>query len=138
MNLGVCKLYLLGGIIEGTLEEKDVSLKIEPITKDVKTDDSGEVKGQEETGIKATLKFSVPYTKENITLLGLSGMDMNLTKNTELIIEPINNLVIITMYKACLKITQSLDFSGKKYGIIDIIAIALNDSLDRKINIVIN
>lgn len=123
---GPCLIEFNGMNLGNTLKEKDSSLKIEPITKEIKTIESDEIKKIIETGSKVVFKCSFIYSEEIKNIFDLTKLILE----GELVVKTEDNLLILTFPLAAIKIKLNTTFKVGGYSILELEASAL-----KKINI---
>lgn len=125
--LGPCNITLGSSSIQKTLEESEVTLSFEPITKDIKTDDSEELKKVLQTGEKVTFKCSIAYTKESASLFNLTGRNLALTFESPLKINSIDGNVTVELFNASIKLKTKHNFKKDKFHTISLEATGMKD-----------
>lgn len=78
--LGPCKIKFNDSDIGNTLKSESTTLKIVPITEEIKTDESSEAKEEIELGRKITLETSLLFSNEMMTTLGINDTLSSLLK----------------------------------------------------------
>lgn len=78
--LGPCKIKFNDSDIGNTLKSESTTLKIVPITEEIKTDESSEAKEEIELGRKITFETSLLFSNEMMTTLGINDTLSSLLK----------------------------------------------------------
>ena len=159
--LGPCKIKFNDSDIGNTLKSESTTLKIVPITEEIKTDETGlempepiitasapnsnlmfktaeEAKEEIELGRKITLETSLLFSNEMMTTLGINDTLSSLLKKGNLKIETLDGTVSIELYNVSITIEPGYTFKSDKINIFKLKVKAYRDELGRDIKINFN
>lgn len=125
--IGPATITMEGIEIGPTLKSEDVTLTLKPITQEIKTDESPEVKEVIQTGEGIEVSFGIPYTSDLAEMFGMLGENIALTRTAEVIIQ--SEGLKITIYKGSVVMTISKRYAWDKINTVSVTVKGLvNDS----------
>lgn len=136
--LGPCKIKFNDSDIGNTLKSESTTLKIVPITEEIKTDESSETKEEIELGRKITFETSLLFSNEMMTILGIDSTLSSLLKKGNLKIETLDETASIELYNVSITIEPGYTFKSDKINIFKLKVKAYRDESGRDVKINFN
>lgn len=129
ISLGACSLDIGPVPIKRTLEGSNTQLIIDPITIEMKTEESKESKGFLHIGDKVSFKCSIPFTTSIATRLGLlgtstTGSPLPLIRTELLKIDGLDGVLSVVFHRATIKLKTTHNFKKDSFHSIDLEAVA--------------
>lgn len=136
--LGPCNIKFNSRDLGHTLENENTVLKISPITKEIQTIESSDIKEVLELGRKISLETSILISDESLKLFEINTTLNTLIKKGVLDIVTLDGSLSIKFFNCRMTIEPTFNFKKNKYNSFKLKVIALKDEYGKDIQIDIN
>lgn len=133
--LGPCRIKFNSKDIGNTLENENTTLSISPLTKEIQTNESTEIKNIIEIGRKITAEASILVSKEVMSTFELDNQLSSLVKKGTLDILTLDGRLNIHFFNCRITIEPKFNFKKSKYNSLKLKITALKDEYGRDLEI---